>query len=61
MVSTRLAGGVQDDLSKSVAVLLNVGAETLALARSTGFRCFTDMEGFKTYFAKEVPGKILTP
>jgi hypothetical protein len=52
---------VQDDLSKSVAVLLNVGAETLALARSTGFRCFTDMEGFKTYFAKAVPGKILTP
>lgn len=61
MVSTRLAGGVQDDLSKSVAVLLNAGAETLALARSTGFHCFTDMEYFKTYFAKEVPGKILTP
>lgn len=61
MVSARLAGGVQDDLSKSVAVLLNEGKKTLALASSTGFRCLTDIESFKAYLAKEVPAKILTP
>ena len=33
--------GIQEELSQPVAVLLNEGAETLALASSAGFRCFT--------------------
>jgi hypothetical protein len=52
--------GVQEGLSQSVAVLLNEGEETLALASSAGFRCFTDVEGFKAYLTKEVLGEVLT-
>jgi hypothetical protein len=46
--------GVQEGLSQPVAVLLNEGEETLALASSAGFRCFTDVEAFKAYVMKEV-------
>jgi hypothetical protein len=53
--------GVQEGLSQPVAVLLNEGEETLALASSAGFRCFTDIEGFKAYLMKEVLGEVLTP
>jgi hypothetical protein len=52
--------GVQEGLSQPVAVLLNEGEETLALASSAGFRCFTDIEGFKVYLMKEVLGEVLT-
>jgi hypothetical protein len=31
------------------------------LASSAGFRCFTDVEGFKVYLMKEVVGEVLTP
>jgi hypothetical protein len=51
--------GVQEGLSQPVAVLLNEGEETLALASSAGFRCFTDIEGFKAYLIKEVLGEAL--
>ena len=53
--------GVQEGLSQPVAVLLNEGEETLALASSAGFRCFTDIDGFKAYLMKEVLGEVLTP
>lgn len=53
--------GVQEGLSQPVAMLLNEGEETLALASGAGFCCFTDIEGFKTYLAKEVLGEALTP
>jgi hypothetical protein len=43
-------------ISANRAVLLNEGAETLALARNTGFRRFTDMEGFKTYLREGCSG-----
>jgi hypothetical protein len=52
--------GVQEGLSQPVAVLLNEGEEILALASSAGFRCFTDIDGFKTYLMKEVLGEVLT-
>jgi hypothetical protein len=52
--------GVQEGLSQPVAVLLNEGEETLALASSAGFRCFTNVEGFKAYLAKEVLMEALT-
>ena len=53
--------GVQEGFSQPVAILLNEGGEALALASSVGFRCFTDIEGFKAYLAKEVLGEALTP
>jgi hypothetical protein len=49
--------GLQEELSEPVAVLLNEGPETLALASSAGFRCFTSVEGFKAYVSKEVLGE----
>jgi hypothetical protein len=52
--------GVQEGLSQPVTVLLNEGQETLALASSVGFRCFTDIESFKAYLMKEVLGEVLT-
>jgi len=35
--------------------------ETLVLASNAGFRCFTDIESFKAYLAKEVLGEVVTP
>ena len=52
--------GVQEGLRQPGAVLLNEGEETLALASSTGFRCFTDVEAFKAYVTKEVLREALT-
>jgi hypothetical protein len=52
--------GVQEGLSQPVTVLLNEGQESLALASSVGFRCFTDIESFKAYLMKEVLGEVLT-
>lgn len=46
--------GLQEGLSQPVAVLLNEGPETLTLASGAGFRCFTDIEAFKAYVAREV-------
>jgi len=46
--------GLQEGLSQPVAVILNEEAETLALASSAGFRCFTDINSFKAYIMKEV-------
>lgn len=46
--------GLQEGLSQPVAVLLNEGDETLAVASSAGFRCFTDIENFKAYLTREV-------
>lgn len=51
--------GIQEELSQPVAVLLNEGAETLELASAAGFRCFTNVEGFKAYFIKEVLGEAV--
>lgn len=46
--------GVQEELSVPIAVLLNEPAETLALASSAGFRCFTSITAFKNYVENEV-------
>ncbi|MBW6521842.1 MAG: DUF262 domain-containing protein [Desulfoarculaceae bacterium] len=48
--------GLQEGFSQPVAVLLNEGTETLALASSAGFRCFTDRDIFRAYLIKEVLG-----
>lgn len=52
--------GLQKGLSQPVAVLLNEGSETLALASSIGFRCFTDRDAFRAYLTKEVLGDVLS-
>ena len=48
--------GLQEGFSQPVAVLLNESTETLALASSAGFRCFTDRDVFRAYLIKEVLG-----
>src|SRR5206468_2615708 len=48
--------GIQEGLSQPVAVLLNEGADVLALASGAGFRCFTDVDSFKSYVQSEVVG-----
>lgn len=50
--------GLQEGLSQPVAVLLNEGNETLSFASSAGFRCFTEIDAFKTYLMKEVTGEV---
>jgi hypothetical protein len=46
--------GLQEELSQPVAMLLNEGGETVALASSAGFRCFTDAEAFREYVEQEI-------
>ena len=46
--------GVQAELSQPVAVLLDEGAETLAIAARAGYRCFTRIQDFRTYVAIEI-------
>jgi len=46
--------GIQEELSQPVAVLLNEGAETLALANRAGFRCFTTSQDFRDYVEREI-------
>ena len=46
--------GVQSELSQPVAVLLDEGGETLAIAAKAGYRCFTRIQDFRTYVANEI-------
>jgi hypothetical protein len=46
--------GLQPGLSEPVAVLLDEGPETLALANNAGFRYFTSIEAFQGYVEKEI-------
>ena len=46
--------GVQAELSQSVAVLLDEGGETLAIAARAGYRCFTRVQDFRAYVATEI-------
>lgn len=46
--------GIQQDLSEPVAVLLNEGAHTISTASEAGFRCFTDVNAFKSYVEREI-------
>lgn len=41
--------GVRQELTEPVAVLVDEGAEVLALANAAGFRCFTSIEAFRQY------------
>ena len=46
--------GIQAELSQPVVVLLNEGAETIAIASQAGFRCFTTAAEFQRYVQTEV-------
>lgn len=46
--------GIQEELSQPVVLLLNEGAETIAVASQAGFRCFTSVEAFQHYVQAEV-------
>ncbi|MDT3776350.1 DUF262 domain-containing protein [Nitrospira sp. MA-1] len=46
--------GIQEELSQPVAVLLNEGAETIAIASQAGYRCFTSVSEFQKYVHAEV-------
>ncbi|MEX2493739.1 MAG: DUF262 domain-containing protein [Nitrospirales bacterium] len=46
--------GIQEELSQPVAVLLNEGAETIAIASQAGYRCFTTVSEFQKYVHTEV-------
>ncbi len=50
--------GIQEELSQPVAVLLNEGNETLAIASQAGFRFFTSVETFKGYVEAEILGNV---
>ena len=46
--------GIQEELSQPVALLLNEGAEVLAIASQAGFRCFVSTEEFRRYLKSEI-------
>ena len=48
--------GVQEELTQSVAVLLNGSAEMIAMASSCGYRCFASLDSFKRYIGNEILG-----
>jgi hypothetical protein len=52
--------GLQEELSQSVAVLINESAGTIAIASQAGFRCFTDVSEFRQYVQNEVLAEELT-
>lgn len=52
--------GVQEELSVPIAVLLDEPPETLALASSAGYRCFTTITEFKNYVENEVLKQVST-
>jgi hypothetical protein len=46
--------GLQPGLTPPVAILINESAETVEVASAGGFRCFTEVEPFLEYVAKEI-------
>ncbi|HSK80718.1 MAG TPA: DUF262 domain-containing protein [Thermoanaerobaculia bacterium] len=46
--------GLQPRLTPPVAILINESTETVEAASAAGFRCFTDVESFLDYVAKEI-------
>jgi hypothetical protein len=46
--------GIQEELSQPVAVLLDEGADVIAIASQAGFRCFVSADEFKHYVHHEI-------
>ncbi|MCZ0940259.1 MAG: DUF262 domain-containing protein [Caldilineaceae bacterium] len=53
--------GIQAGLSDPVAVLLDEGTETLAVAARAGYRCFTRTQDFQTYVATVISPAVAAP
>jgi hypothetical protein len=53
--------GLQHHLSQPVAVLLNEGPQTRAVANARGFRYFSDVESFRSYVSAEILSVHLSP
>jgi hypothetical protein len=53
--------GLPPGLGERVAVLLYEGEDTIRVASQAGFRCFTDVDGFKRHVETEVLGGIAPP
>ncbi len=51
--------GVRQELTEPVAVLLDENAELVAMASSSGFRCFTTVEAFQRYIALEIESDLV--
>jgi hypothetical protein len=51
--------GIQEELSQPVAVLLNETNETISIANTAGFRCFTSVKDFKNYINSEILNEIV--
>ncbi|MCB1355991.1 MAG: DUF262 domain-containing protein [Maritimibacter sp.] len=49
--------GVQEGLTGPLALLLDEGDATIALASAAGFRCFTSVDTFKNHIRSEVLGE----
>ncbi|RNE89815.1 DUF262 domain-containing protein [Marichromatium sp. AB32] len=47
-------GGLQEELSQPVAVLLNEETATIAMASQAGFRCFNDTDTFRRYIETSI-------
>jgi len=52
--------GLQPGLSEPVAVLLDEGSDTLAIANNAGFRYFTSIEAFQHYVETEILATVET-
>jgi hypothetical protein len=46
--------GIQTGYSEPVALLIDEDLETLEVASSAGFRCFSNIDGFRTYVQTEI-------
>ncbi len=46
--------GIQEELSKPVAVLLNESTETIGIASKAGYRCFTGIDEFRHYVENDI-------
>lgn len=51
--------GIQAELSQPVVVLLNEGAETMAIANQAGYLCFTSIPDFQRYVRVEILSEAL--
>ncbi len=50
--------GLQMGLTQPVALLLEEGGETIAIAAKAGYRCFTRVEEFKSYIGAEISPSV---
>lgn len=50
--------GLQSELSEPVCVLIDETAELISMASAAGFRCFTSVDGFRSYVRRMADPKV---